>query len=178
MSDITTPVGVLQYPALFNAKPQTEGGEPVYSLCMIFDDPEQLAELEKAARAAAVEKFGDRAKEMVKSPGFRWPLRDGAEKASKPGFGPGTKFFNAKTKFKPPVIDKMHNDILDSGEVYAGCLGRASIRFFGYDQKGNRGVGVSLNAFQKVADGERLGGFDAKAAFGEAPKTDPDDMWD
>lgn len=181
MSDVTTPIATLSYPVLFNPKPQNEGGEPVYSACLIFEDGIDLTPIKKAIQAAAMEKFGDKAKAMMQSGQLRNPLRDGSEKEGKSGFGAGKHFFNCKTKMRPPLIDKAHNDILDQEAVYAGCQVRASVRFYGYDRNGNKGVGVALNAIQKVGEGERLaGGVDLKNAFG-APPADSgadDDMWD
>ena len=71
---------------------------------------------------------------------------------------------------KPAKLD-------DPADLYAGCKVRASINFYGFDQKGNKGVAVGLRNIQKLSDGERLDGrkkasdeFDAveEAAFNDS----------
>ena len=47
----------------------------------------------------------------------------------------------------------------DSTNVfYSGCYGRASIRFYAYNQNGNKGVGCGLGNVQKLEDGQPLDG--------------------
>jgi hypothetical protein len=51
------------------------------------------------------------------------------------------------------------------------------VRFFGYDQAGNKGVGCGLNNIQKLKDGERLDGtVSAEAAFEDADDVDLDNL--
>lgn len=183
----TTPVATLQYPTLANAKAD-DNGRLKYSACFIFDtdaeSPEgssSLADLKNAVLAAAVAKFGDKAKDMLKSGALRNPLRDGAQKDDKPGFGAGKVFFNASTLYPPVIVDASLQDILDvEGQLYPGCQVRAQINFYAYDAKGNRGVAAGLTAVQKYAEGTKLasGGIDTKAAFGAPKKAAAEDMWD
>lgn len=182
----TTPVATLQYPNLAKSRADDNGREK-FSACLIFDaDPETpegsvaLSDLKSAVLAAATAKFGDKAKDMLKSGALRNPLRDGAQKDDKPGFGEGKLFFNASTMFQPVVVDASLQDILDiEGQIYPGCKVRAQINFYGYDAKGNKGVAVGLTAIQKWSEGERLaGGIDKKAAFGAPKKAAAEDMWD
>ena len=47
---------------------------------------------------------------------------------------------------------------LDNDDFYSGCYGSASINFFPYNTKGNKGVAAGLNNVIKTRDGERLAG--------------------
>ena len=66
-------------------------------------------------------------------------------------------FISAKSKSKPQVVDKFLNVIKDKKEVYSGCYGRASMSFYPYNYKNNKGIACYLGNVQKLEDGERLG---------------------
>ena len=56
----------------------------------------------------------------------------------------------------------------ESTELYSGCYGSASINFFAYNTKGNKGVAAGLNNVIKTRDGERLsGGHTAEEDFAD-----------
>lgn len=67
-------------------------------------------------------------------------------------------FINANSKDKPGIVDKQVKPILDPGEFYSGCYGRASITFYAFNQNGNKGIACGLQNLQKLADGEPLSG--------------------
>jgi hypothetical protein len=153
-----TPVGVLVFPALFEAR-SFENGPERYSAVLVFDEEAQkTAEFQNLKRAAAVaarDKFGE------KPPKLRSPFRDGEDKEDVAGFGPGKVFISVTSKNKPLVVDRKKVDgkfpvITDEERLYNGCKVRASVNAFGYDRTGNRGVSFGLNNMQFVADGERL----------------------
>lgn len=56
----------------------------------------------------------------------------------------------------PEVVDENCFTIEDPNEVYPGCYGRVSLRFFPYNKEGNFGIGCCLNNVQKLQDGEKL----------------------
>jgi hypothetical protein len=62
------------------------------------------------------------------------------------------------SKYAPAVIDRNKQELLDSGEVYAGQMGRVQWTTYAYDASGNQGVSFGLRAYQKVKDGEALSG--------------------
>ena len=68
--------------------------------------------------------------------------------------------------------------------MYSVCYVYASVKFFAFNQKGNKGIAAGLNNVLKVADGEPLGGrSSAEAEFSdmeideELPATNDDDMF-
>ena len=86
------------------------------------------------------------------------PLRDGDLERPDDEAYAGHWFLNANSATAPGIVDANCQPILDRGEVYSGCYGRASISFFAFNTNGNRGIACGLNNLQKLRDGEPLGG--------------------
>jgi hypothetical protein len=127
----------------------------------VFEKGTDLAELKKAALAAATEKFGAKAEGLIRDGKLKMPFRnDGEEK----GYPEGSVFMNVKNKAKPGIVgiypgaDGKPLPIDDPAQIYAGCKVRASLRAYAYDVSGNKGVAFSLGNLQKMADGDRLDG--------------------
>jgi Protein of unknown function (DUF2815) len=162
MPSVVTPEATLSYPALFEAK-ETPSGDSKYSACLIFGQAADLSALVAAATAAATERWGAKAQQMLKQKQLRWPFRDGAEKATT-GYGPGTTFINVSSNRQPGVVGRYAGAdgkpiaITDPAEIYPGCKVRASLVPFAYEVQGNRGVSFMLGNVQKLGDGPRLDG--------------------
>jgi hypothetical protein len=159
---IMTPRARLSYPALFKARAMEVGKEPKFSASLIFDAAAQatplFAAMKAQASAAARENWGDKLPANLRN-----PFRNGSEKDD-PAYQ-GAVFINTSSKQQPQVvggaIDPLTGKLKvidDPSEVYAGCYVIAAVRAYAYDAKGNRGVAFGLQALQKVADGEPLGG--------------------
>lgn len=144
-----------------------EGQDKKYSVSLIIskDDKDTLKKIDKAIKAAteiAKAKFGGKVPAK-----FKLPLRDGDDERPDDEAYENSYFLNANCKTKPGVVDKNVQPILDQDELYSGCFGRASITFYTFDTKGNKGIACGLNNIQKLADGESLGGrATAEADFG------------
>lgn len=79
----------------------------------------------------------------------------------------GCWVFTASSKQPPQVVDLNLNPIINQSDVYSGCYARVCVNFFPYNSNGKRGVGIGLQAVQKIEDGEPLGGrVSAAEAFG------------
>lgn len=79
----------------------------------------------------------------------------------------GCWVFTASSKLAPQVVDLGLNPIINPTDVYSGCYARVCVNFFPYSSNGKRGVGIGLQAVQKIEDGEPLGGrISAAEAFG------------
>lgn len=65
----------------------------------------------------------------------------------------------ASTKNKPQVvgIDNINCE-LSPADIYSGMYGRVTVRFFGYSNSGNKGIGCGLGNVLKTRDGEPLSG--------------------
>lgn len=157
---------------LFKPRKNDQGKEK-YGVTLLFPHPSKLsgnelvaynaciASLKAQAKLAATEKWGaaleqknpDGSPKLV----LRTPFRDQGDK-DYDGYEPGAIFLNVTSEQRPEVVDHNVQPILESGKVYSGCYGRASLRAFAYDNSGNKGVSFGLQNVQKTRDGEPLGG--------------------
>jgi len=154
-----------------------EGGEKKYSVSLIIpkSDTVTIGAVNKAIKAAVE---AGKAKWGGKVPAkLKLPLRDGDIERPEDESYAGCYFLNANCKTKPGLVDKDCNPILDQDELYSGCYGRASIAFYGFDTKGNKGIACGLNNLQKLRDGEPLGGRStAESDFAAVPVEEDDDL--
>ena len=177
---ITGPNTRFSYLNVFEPKAMADGANPKYSASLIINkDDKKTLEAVRAAIKAAYEKDAAKikggAKSMPALSQLKTPLRDGdAERPGDEAYK-GSYFINANSNVKPGIVDAACNDIIDRGEVYSGCYGRASITFFGYNANGNRGIGANLNNLQKLKDGMPLGGRASAASdFATSDEEDTD----
>ena len=151
------------YANVFSPKASVEGGTPKYSVSLIIpkSDKETIAKITKAfeeTKQSAAAYFGGSVPK-----GLKGGLRDGDEEKDDPAYA-GCYFINANSAQKPGVVDADLNPIIDAGEFYSGCYGRASITFYPYNAQGSKGIACGLNNVQKLEDGEPLGGATSAAA--------------
>lgn len=156
MGNVITPDFRVSFPFAFRPqKAMQEGAEPKYSVVMLFKKGENLDALKKAAKEAAVEKWGADQSKWPKN--LRLPFRDQGEKEFE-GYEAGAICVTATSRQKPGLVNAKNEDIINEADFYAGCYARASVRAFAYDKAGNRGVAFGLQNIQKLRDGEPLGG--------------------
>ncbi len=134
------------------------GGEEKYSVSLIIskDDTRTVNDIVNAIEAAkeeGKEKLGGKIPENLKT-----PLRDGDIERPEDEAYNNSYFLNASSKDKPEIVDKNVKPILDQGEVYSGCYGRASITFYAFNSNENKGIACGLGNLQKLSDGEPLSG--------------------
>ena len=136
---------------------ETPNGDLKYMTCMIFDqdDAKLLKPVAQAIVNACATKFGADIGKWPKN--LKCPLRDGDEERDNPEYE-NTYFMNAGNKNKPGIVDRNVQPITSAEEFYSGCYARASLSFYAYDVKGNKGVGTGLNNLMFWEDGERLDG--------------------
>jgi len=85
---------------------------------------------------------------------------DGTRPSDGQAFGEecrGCWVMTASNRQRPRVVDSNLQDILDSTQIYSGMYANVGLTFFGYSNPNGKGIGVSLDNVQKVADGEPLG---------------------
>lgn len=178
---LRTPIGRLCFPNLFEPRPQAPGGEPRFSATLVFDEigvkTQEYQNLRRAVHAAIVEKFGaDKAADPKFVSSLRLPFRDPSEK-DYDGFD-GEIFIAAWRKgsdTKPGIVDKHGAEIIAPVDVWAGQLASFTVRPFGYDKSGNKGVALGLeHVMIAKSDMPRIDGRrTAKAAF-EGSEADVD----
>lgn len=159
---VVTGLARLSYPHLFE-KYAFENERPTYNVTLLIpkSDKKTIAAIENAMEAAFNEggkdKFGNL---PFNSSKIEKPLKDGDEKvAEKPEAleYANMYYIKAKSSVKPNIVDKDLNPIIDAEEIYAGCWGRASLKFYPYNNVA-KGVGVMLNNIQKWKDDDAFGG--------------------
>lgn len=141
-----------------------EGTEKKYSVALIIPktDTDTVDKIK-----AIVENLKEQAK--VKNNGklpvkFKTPLRDGDEERPDDESYAGAYFINCSSKTQPQIVgterdvDNKLKAITNQADFYSGCFGRASINFFLFDTKGNKGIAAGLNNLQKLKDGDPLAG--------------------
>lgn len=163
MSTVTTPVGILCFPSIFEPREPAPGMDKRHSLILLFDDlalqTAAYQNLRAAVQEAAADKWGAaKAQDANFMRSLRLPFRNAAEK-DYAGFEKGTVFISPWSKNKPGIVDLKGHEIKVPGDVWAGQLARATVRAFGYEQSGNKGVSFGLEHVQIVkADAERIDG--------------------
>lgn len=169
----------LSYCNLTTPRAAQQGGEPKYSVTLLIPktDVATKADIDAAIQAAANEALS-KVWNGARPPQLRVPIYDGdGVRPSGVPFGDECKghwVMTASTKNKPQVvgIDNINCELAPS-DIYSGMYARVTIRFFGYSNSGNKGIGCGLGNVMKTRDGEALaGGASASVDFagvGAAP---------
>ena len=162
----------LSYANLTTPRAAQQGGEPKYSVTLLIpkSDAATKADIDAAIQAAANDAMA-KVWNGARPPMLKVPIYDGdgVRPSGVPLGGEAGALWvmTASTKNKPQVvgIDNINCE-LSPAAIYSGMYGRVTLRFFGYSQSGNRGVGCGLGNVLKTREGEPLsGGASAAADF-------------
>lgn len=153
MNKVMTGEFRVSWPQVFEPKLDQSGNGPFYSLQMIFDKGDDLSKLEALIESKIQEKWGTK-----RPSNLILPLRDGDEERSDQEAYKNKLFANAKTKFKPGLVNAQVEPIIDQTEFYPGCYARATLTAYAWEKAGKRGVSFGPVNIQKTRDGERLDG--------------------
>lgn len=146
--------------------------EPKYSVTLLIPKTDTatyqniLSSIEAAAKDAQSKIWGG-----VRPPVMPIPIHDGdGVRDNGTPFGSECKgcwVMTASSKQKPQVVHQTDiNTELLPQDIYSGMYARVTINFFGYNQRGKRGIGCGLGNVMKTRDGEALaGGASAAADF-------------
>lgn len=167
-STVMTPVGVLLFVKLFKAEPNKENPNqaPRFSTMIAFDKlgvgSSAYQDLRRICLEAIEKKFGAaKANDANFVRSLRLPFRPAAEKTYA-GLENAEIYitpWRGEADGAPGVVDLRGTKILVPGDVFAGQLGRATVRAFAYDSNGNKGVSFALEHVQIVkADMPRVDG--------------------
>lgn len=173
---VMTPIGILNFPVFFEPKANkanpSQGAR--FSGMLLFDDlgvgSAAYQDLRASIHEAIVDKFGEaKANDATFVRSLRLPLRNASEKTYA-GFDQGKIFISAWSKGDGPapgVVDLNGQRLIVPGDVFSGQLARFTVRPFGYDSNGNKGVSLGLEHVQIVKqDMPRLDGRqEAEKAF-------------
>ena len=163
MAKVLTPHFVAAFPNVFKATSYMES-EPKFSVTAVFH-PEKFSAKEKKLWAnllkqvdtVCMDTFKKKASMLPKN--FKLGLRDGAEKPDLNGFTEDCIFVNLTSKFKPDIVDGNGEPVdASEGRVYAGCIMRATVTPYAYNNVG-KGYLIGLNNLQLLRwDTPRLDG--------------------
>lgn len=169
----------LSYCNLTTPRASQQGGEPKFSVTLLIPktDTTTKADIDAAINAAAQEAL-TKTWNGARPPVLKVPIHDGdGVRQSGVPFGDECKghwVITASTKNKPQVVgsDNINCELAPS-DIYSGMYGRVTIRFFGYSNSGNKGIGCGLGNVLKTRDGEPLSGQASAASdfagIGSAP---------
>lgn len=156
---LITPIARASFPVLVTPKASVAGGEPKYSLTLLFDravrqTPEYKA-LERAVEAAISAKWPGERPRKLKLPFLTIDDLDNVPD----GYTEEHTFIRTTSKQKPAVVSRDPTVRVDGSDVYAGMYVRASVRVYAWEHKtGGKGVSFGLSNIQIVMDGEPFGG--------------------
>lgn len=171
----------LSYCNLTTPRAAQQGGEPKYSVTLLIPktDMATKADIDAAISAAANDALA-KVWNGARPPQLRVPIYDGdSVRPSGVPFGDECKghwVMTASTKNKPQVVgmDNINCELAPS-DIYSGMYARVTIRFFGYSNSGNKGIGCGLGNVMKTRDGEALAGSASAsvdfAGVGASPAT-------
>jgi hypothetical protein len=151
---VVTPVATACYAYVHEPRPALNpGGEPQYSITLVFPKTADLSRLKTAAKVAVELKWPKGRPAQLRS-----PFRDGdTERSDDPIFA-NSIFVTAKCRDKPQIVDGAVRPLVNPLDFYSGCKCKASLYAFAYDVSANQGVSFILNNLQKISDGDRLSG--------------------
>ena len=146
---------------LFEAGTVAGEGKPAFSSTFLLSptDP-QVKTLTTAIEAVATEKWGAKAKDILKQmrAAAKTCLHDGDTKATYAGFA-GNMFVPARNPLRPTVLDKDKTPLVASdGKPYSGCYVHAVLELWSQDNKYGKRVNATLMGVQFFADGEAFSG--------------------
>ena len=155
------------------------GSEPKYSLTVLMPKGDTMSKARfDAAQQSAIQDGVAKKWNGVKPPVLALSIHDGdGVRPNGEPFGPecrGHWVFTASSKNPVPMVDENTNPIIQKTDIYSGCYGRVCISLFPYNSAGKRGIGIGLEAVQKLRDGDPLSGrVSVSDAFGSPFAVDP-----
>lgn len=158
----------IAFPVLF--EPKAFGGgtnsTPDFSAAFLFPpDHPQVGVVSTAIRAAATEKWGARAEQILKElkATGKLCLQRGDSKASYEGYE-GNLFINARSKTRPLVIDRDTSMLtMADGKPYAGCYVNVSLEIWAQENQFGKRINASLKGVQFLRDGDAFSGVGSAA---------------
>jgi len=153
--------------SLFKPRAQQEGGVEKYGCTLIFEKSGDRSALDAAVKGVIVAQWGDKGLERAKAGLIKSPFLDGAGKEARnkktgelhPGFGPDVFFLRVQSVRQPVLRYKSEHLPATEEEIYSGCYGKAVLNAFAWTNAQNGdGVSFGIQFFQKIKDGDRLGG--------------------
>lgn len=146
----------------------TQSGKKQWNVTMLFPKTADLLPLKELAMEAAVEEWGDKAKQMLADGLIKSPFLDGdgpqgkSKKNGEPHAGfPGHTFIRCTSgeDYRPKLLNGQLLPITSKAELKSGDYGYAVVNAFTWENKENgKGITFGVSMVLKSRDGESLGG--------------------
>lgn len=154
------------------ANPNQVNAKPKYSVTLLIpkSDHATKADIDNSMTAAANGAVNTKW-QGIRPPQIPFPIHDGdSVRQDGTPYGDECKgcwVMTASSENPPQVVDQSNiNCPLAPQDIYSGMYGRVTVRFFGYNNGGKKGIGCGLGNVMKTRDGEPLaGGASASADF-------------
>jgi Protein of unknown function (DUF2815) len=152
------------------ADPKKPNEPPKYGMTLLIpkDDTATLDKIEAAKNFAIDSKWGSKRPAKID---FSLHDGDGMRPQSGEPFGDeckGHMVIAVQTKFKPKILDRYRNEVIDPALANSGDYFKVQINFFAYDSAGRKGVSAGLSNVLFWDKGESLGGrVDPESAFAD-----------
>lgn len=146
---------------------KNDAGVEKWGCTLVFPKSCDRSALDNALKHCIVETWGDKGLERAKQGLIKSPFLDGAGKEARnkstgelhPGLGEDVFFIRVASNNAPKVIWKNPNMQAAEDEVYSGCHGFAVLNAYAWNNPQNGdGVSFGISMFQKLREGERIGG--------------------
>ena len=152
----------LAFPSLWTPSvPKGGQGKPAFSGSFLIPPThKQLAQLRKAMRQVAAEKWGAKADAVYKAleTTDKLCLHNGDAKTEYDGFE-GMLFVSARSQVRPLVIDQAKNPLTESdGKPYSGCYVNANLELWAQDNQFGKRINAQLRGVQFLRDGDAFSG--------------------
>lgn len=166
----------------------TQSGKKQWNVTLLFPKTADLGPLKELALEAAVEEWGEKAKQMLTDGLIKSPFLDGdgpqgkSKKTGEPHAGfPGNIFIRCTSgeDYRPKLLNGQLLPISEKSELGSGDYGYAVVNAFTWENKENgKGITFGISMVLKSRGGESLGGggvgdpddyFEAIPDQGEAP---------
>lgn len=156
----------LSFPVLWRPKAFEPGKDPQYQATFLLDPSDrdhaaQITSIKRAAKAVAMEAFGEVPPGLKKCFGL---ANKHPNKSKYDGYKDMFYISTGNTN-RPTLVDRKRQDLEESdGVLYAGCYVNTNVSLWTYDHpKGGKGIAGNLRIVQFVKDGEAFGNAPAKA---------------
>ena len=133
--------------------------------CMLLidkDDKASVSKIKAAIKAVEAKMVAEKYAGKVPKKAIKNSFNDGDE--DKEGEEYENRYYiNVSKHIKPAIVDRQLKPITNEEEIYSGCIANVCIEFYYYFREDSKGITASLEAIQKIKDGEPLGASRVKA---------------
>jgi len=170
---------ILSYVNVFKpvADAKKPDAQPKYKTLLLIDkdDKKSVSAIRNAIKAVEARMITEKYAGKPPKKGITNTFNDGDEDREGEEYE-GRYYMNVWKYNKPKIVDRKLNLITDPEEIYSGVIANVAIDFYYYWGDESKGITASLEAIQKISDGEPLGASSVRVedVFEEMEEDDED----